>query len=442
MKIEWKDLKYTIAHTLSDLIKINTTNPPGNETQAAIFVQEILKKEGIDSQIYESEPGRGSIVARIEGSGTGKPIILLSHLDVVEASPELWECDPFSGKIDDEFVWGRGALDMKGMLVMELFAMILIKRSGMIPEREIILVSVADEEAGGVGGIEWLLKQNINGLDEAEYVLNEGGFGKVENGIPIYSCQNAEKGVLWLKMHCEGTAGHASMPSKDNAIVRINEAVIKLIKSENEIKLCETTRNYLKRLADIKNIRIDIDDQEATDSSIKSFANTYLKDERSVQAMLYNTISPTTIKAGKKINVLPESCEITLDCRLLPGETPHQYLEKVKNMIDDPKIKMEMLTSTVPTESSINTELYHIIEAVITEEMPCAVVAPLLFQASTDSRCFRKKNITSYGFIPILISEEELQSLHGVNERISLENLEQGTRILYEVISRVSNAKR
>lgn len=439
MEISWNKVREEVTDILRNLIRINTSNPPGNEVEAAVYIQELLHKEGISATIYEAAPKRGNLVARVEGNGKLRPLILLSHMDVVGANPSQWSYDPFAGIIAENHIWGRGTLDMKGMLAMELIALLLYKRSGQLPGRDLILVAAADEEAGGNYGMEWLMKQGIPGLKDAEYVINEGGEGSVRDGVPVYACQNGEKGLLWVKLSVAGTPGHASMPSQDNAIVHMNKVLTRINRHQRPLTLCNTTRGFLTQMATQKGVKPP-KNPATLDYSLKLFAGRHFSKERSVQAMLHNTVSPTIIRAGEKANVLPEVCEVTLDCRLLPGETPEHFLNDLKNLINDSQVALEIIQTAVPTESPLDTELYGSIQRAVQKENSKAFVVPYLSPGATDSRFFRKIGITSYGFMPILIPEVEIQSMHGINERISLINLEQGTRILHDVIQDIANS--
>lgn len=430
------EIKDEAVKVLTDLIRINTVNPPGNELAAARYLKEILDREGIDNSIHEAAPGRANLVARIPGTGRFKPLVLLSHLDVVGANPAQWRHDPFGGIIADDYIWGRGALDMKGMLTMELLALLQIKRSGELPHRDLILVAAADEEAGGEGGISWLLEQGIPGLKEAEYVINEGGEGTKQDGRPIYSCQNGEKGVLWINLTVTGTPGHASMPVEDNAILHMNRVLNRISGIKPELTLSTTTRSYIIAIANAKGITLS-PDPGLRDQRLKQLISQELKSERSLQAMFYHTISTTIMKAGMKTNVLPEKCELTLDCRLLPGETPDGFLQKLRGWIDDPQVTIDIIHAASPTESAVDTELFRAMERAVHRENSHALVVPYLSPGGTDSRYFRRLGIAAYGFMPILISEEELQRMHGIDERLSLANLEQGTRILTQVVREI-----
>jgi acetylornithine deacetylase/succinyl-diaminopimelate desuccinylase-like protein len=438
MEINWNRTQEEVTDLLRNLIRINTSNPPGNESEVAVFIQELLNREDIPVKIYESAPKRANLVARLPGSGKLKPLIMLAHMDVVPANPSQWTHDPFAGVIADNYIWGRGALDMKGMLAMELLTLLLYKRSGQVPDRELILIAAADEEVGGVYGMEWLIKQGIPDLNNAEYVINEGGEGTLRDGVPVYACQNGEKGLLWVKLSIAGTPGHASMPSKDNAIFQMNKIISRISRHKRPLMLCNTTREFLSQIAVQKGIKLPTN-PTTLDYSLKMFASRHFSKERSIQAMLYNTVSPTIIRAGGKTNVLPEQCELTLDCRLVPGETPEHFLDELRNLVNDSKVSMEVVQSANPTESPMDTMLYKVIDRVVQNEDSKGYVLPYLSAGATDSRFFRNNGITSYGFMPILISESELQRMHGIDERLSLANLGAGTRILYEVIQEISH---
>jgi acetylornithine deacetylase/succinyl-diaminopimelate desuccinylase-like protein len=437
MTINWREIREEATRILVDLIRMNTVNPPGNETEAALYLQQILDREGIESAIYASASNRGNLVARLPGSGGKRPLILLSHLDVVGFNPNQWSHPPLSGEIGDGYIWGRGTLDMKGMTVMEALSLLLFKRSGASSERDLLLVAAADEEAGGDSGMNWLLDQEIPGLKEAEYVINEGGEGRLWEQVPVFTCQNGEKGVLWLKLTVSGMSGHASMPAKENAIKRAAQIINRLDRNKQVMHLCQTSRGFLTVLAGLKGLRLPADPDTA-DYSLKIFASRHFRAERSIQAMFYNTVSPTVIKAGDKCNVLPESCELTLDCRLLPGETPEGFLAQLKRVIGANGVEYEVIHSAAPTESPLDTELYRLMEEAVRSEIPGALLVPSLFSGETDSRYFRMRGITAYGFMPVIISEAELQTMHGTDERISLDNLEMGTRLLYRVLCEIA----
>jgi acetylornithine deacetylase/succinyl-diaminopimelate desuccinylase-like protein len=437
MSINWSLVREEATQLLAELIHINTVNPPGNESEAALYLQRFLKNEGIEATIYASASNRGNLVATLPGSGEEGSLVLLSHLDVMGANPSQWSHSPFEATIADGYIWGRGALDMKGMVAMEAMTLVLYKRSGQTPRRSLTLVAAADEEAGGQFGIEWLLNQDIADLKGIEYVINEGGEGKIWNHVPVFSCQCGEKGILWLKLTVKGTSGHAAMPTQGNAIHRMATIISRLNRRKAMVTLGATSRGYLSVLARKRGLKLT-ENSAATDYSLKMFANRHFRNERLVQAMLYNTITPTIIKAGEETSILAESCELTLDCRLLPGENPEVFLKEVQQLINDRMVEYEVIQSAAPTESSIDTQLYQVMEQVVQQTVPQAVLVPFLAPGRTDSRYFRERGIIAYGFMPVLLGETELQRTHGIDERLSLDNLELGTRILYQVVERMN----
>lgn len=433
MSIDWNQVRDEVTGYAADLIRMNTVNPPGNEAEAVAYLQEILHREAIETTVYASASKRGNLVAVIQGTGEARPLILLSHLDVAAVNLNQWKHHPFSGEINDGYLWGRGALTVKSMLAMELMAFLLYKRSGERSTRDIIMVATANAEAGSEFGMEWLIDQNVAGLKTAEFVINEGGEGTLHNGLPVYACQNGEKGGVWVRLTVQGMPGSAAIPRLDNPILKLAGVLHQFTRMKRTLTLCETTRAYLTALARQKGLRLS-SDSTALDLSLKLFAGKYFKHQSSARAMFYNTITPTVIKAGEKVDILPEYCELMLDCRLLPGETTEEFLAGIKNIIHDPEIQFEVIRTVEPTESPVDTSLFRIMEKAVRSTKPNAFLVPYLSSEGTDSRIFRRHGITAYGFVPIILPETELQRRHGIDERISLDNLEEGTRILYEVV--------
>jgi acetylornithine deacetylase/succinyl-diaminopimelate desuccinylase-like protein len=437
MSINWSEIREEATQLLTDLIRINTVNPPGNESEAALYLQRFLQNEGIDAAIYASAANRGNLVATLPGAGQAKSLVLLSHLDAVGVNPNQWSPPPFEAAITDGYIWGRGALDMKGMLVMEALALVLYKRSGQTPCRSLTLVATADEESGDQFEMEWLLDQKNFDLSGIEYVIYKGGEGKIWHNAPVFLCQSGEKGILWLKLTVKGMPGHASMPTKKNAIQRMATVINRLNRRQQAMTLGDISRGFLSGLARKRGLKLS-ENSAATDYSLKMFANRHFRNERSIQAMLYNTVTPTILKAGEKTDALAESCELILDCRLLPGETPENFLNEVQRIVNDTTVEYEVIQSAVSTESTFDTQLYRIMEQVVRQTVPQAILVPYLSPVGSDSRYFRQRGITAYGFMPVLINETELQRMHGIDERFSLDNLELGTKILYQVVDQIA----
>jgi acetylornithine deacetylase/succinyl-diaminopimelate desuccinylase-like protein len=443
-----REVENEVTNLLSDLIRINTTNPPGNETEAAKYLAETLEKEGFKCELFESAPGRGSIITRLKGSGEKPSLLLLSHLDVVAANPREWSVDPFSGLVKNGFVWGRGALDMKSMTAMEVVAMKLLKRNGVKLKGNVILAATADEEKGGEAGAGWLVRNHPEKV-QTDYVINEGGGLAIPvNGKNIFSIQTAEKGILWFKVKAKGRPGHGSVPgAADNAILRMNKVVEKLGNYRSKIFIVPTVKQFLSEIAkEDKAVQqalpLLLQNPDVGDQILDALAQKDKDMAEEFRAMLRMTIAPTVIHGGVKENIIPSECEAIFDCRVLPGQTPTEAMNKIKDLLKDvnlEKLDFEIIQANEPSESPVNTPLYQQIVTVLKDFEPNGSVAPILLTGGTDSRFFRKKGSTCYGFQPMRADMpygEILKTIHGVDERISIENLVFGTSILYSIIER------
>jgi acetylornithine deacetylase/succinyl-diaminopimelate desuccinylase-like protein len=442
------EVEEEVTDLLSNLISIDTTNPPGNETEAAKYLAENLEKEGFDCEIFESSSGRGSVIARIKGTGEKPNLLLLSHLDVVPANSDEWSVDPFGGVVKDGFVWGRGALDMKSMTAMEAMVMELLKRDKVHPKGDIIIAATADEEKGGEAGAGWLV-QNHPEKVQAKYVINEGGGLAIPiNGKEIFTIQTAEKGILWLKIKAKGKPGHGSVPgAADNAIMRMNRVIEKLGNYRSKITLVPTVRKFLSKIAEENKLvqqalSILLEDPERADQILDMVAQKDKAMAEEVRAMLRMTIAPTIVKGGSKENIIPSKCEAVFDCRVLPGQAPSKALTEVKDLLEDidlEKLDFEIVQSSASSESSMDTPLYKHTVDVLEDFDPNCTTAPILLTGGTDSRFFRRMGSTCYGFQPMrsdLPYGEILKMVHGIDERISTENLVFGTSVLYYLVKR------
>jgi len=443
-----REIEEEVTNLLSDLIRINTTNPPGNETKAAKYLAETLEKDGFKCELFESTPGRGSVITRIKGTGEKPSMLLLSHLDVVAANPKEWSVDPFAGLVKDGFIWGRGALDMKSMTAMEVMVMKLLKRNNVKPKGDVILAATADEEKGGEAGAGWLVRNHPEKI-RADYVINEGGGLAIPiNGKNIYTIQTAEKGILWFKVKAKGRPGHGSVPgAADNAILRMNKVVEKLGNYRSKISLISTVKQFLSKIAKENKVAqqalsLLLQDPESADQILDQVAQ---KDEamaEEIRAMLRMTIAPTMVHGGVKENIIPSECEAVFDCRILPGQNPTDALDKIKGLLKDvdlEKLEFETIQANEPSESQMNTQLYEQIINVLKTFEPNCSVSPILLTGGTDSRFFRKMDSVCYGFQPMRADMpygEMLKTIHGIDERISLENLVFGTSILYNVVEK------
>jgi acetylornithine deacetylase/succinyl-diaminopimelate desuccinylase-like protein len=443
-----KEVEEEVTHLLSDLIRINTTNPPGNETEAAKYLARHLGSEGFKCELYESAPDRGSVITRIKGTGEKPSLLLLSHLDVVAANAEEWSVDPFGGMVKDGFVWGRGALDMKGMTAIEVMTMKLLKRNNVKLKGDVILAATADEEKGGLAGADYLLR-NYPEKVFADYVLNEGGGLAVPTqNKNVYTVQTAEKGILWFKVKAKGTPGHGSMPDvADNAIMRMGKVIEKLGNYRSQVLFVPTVKRFLNEIAG-EDASLQqpfsrlLANPELSDQVLDELAKTAQPLVEEIRPRIRMTITPTIIHGGMKENVIPSECEATFDCRILPGQTTAQTLDAIKDLLKD--VSMEKLTfETVqvnePSESPAETPLYDVITSVLKEFEPNCGVTPMLMTGGTDSRFFRKMGSVCYGFHPMRPEapyDKIIKREHGIDERISIENLVFGTSVLYEVVKK------
>ena len=443
------EIENEVTDLLVDLIKIDTTNPPGNETAAAEFLQKSLNKDDFDCEILESSPKRGSLVTRMKGIGKGPRLLLLSHLDVVAAKPEEWSVDPFGGVVKDGFVWGRGALDMKGMTAIEVITLKLLKRNGIKPKGDIILAATADEETGGASGADFVLKNHQEGV-YAEYVLNEGGGSSIPaNGKNVYTVSTAEKGLLWFRIKARGTPGHGSMPEiADNAIMRMNYAVQKLGGYKARIQVVNSLRTFISTVAaSDSSIRHPLTEllnhPEKSGEILAELEKTAPAIADEIRPRLSMTLTPTIIHGGVKENIVPSECTAVFDCRILPGQTISQTQTLIRNLlreVDLNKLEFETIQAQEPSESPSDTPLYEAMENTLKEFDPQCEVTPMLMTGGTDSRFFRKKGSICYGFHPLRsetkLGEKTTRREHGIDERISVENLVFGVSVLYETVKR------
>ena len=441
-----REVEREVTNLLCDLIRINTTNPPGNETEAAKYLAETLEKEGFKCELFESTPGRGSIITRIKGTGEKPNLLLLSHLDVVAANPKEWSVDPFEGVVKDDFVWGRGALDMKSMTAMEVMVMKLLKRNKMKLKGDVILAATADEEKGGEAGAGWLVRNHPEKI-RADYVINEGGGLAIPiEGKNIYTIQTAEKGILWFKIKAKGRPGHGSVPgTADNAILRMNRVVEKLGNYRAKMAVVPTVKQFLSQITkENKTVQqalmLLLQNPDMGDQILDMLAEKDKAMAEELRASLRMTIAPTIIHGGIKENIIPSECEAVFDCRVLPGQTPTEAMDEIKGLMPDAdleKLEFETIQANEPSESPANTPLYELIVNVLKEFEPNCSVAPILLTGGTDSRFFRKIGSICYGFQPLrsdMPYGEILKTIHGIDERISIENLVFGTSVLYNVV--------
>ncbi len=439
-----------ICELLQKLICIDTTNPPGNETLAAQFLEQELNKDNFECEIIEAKPARGSLITRLKGTaGNGPNLLLLSHLDVVSANPTEWNIPPFSGVIKDGFVYGRGALDMKGMTAIEVMALKLLKRNDIKLKGDVLLAATADEENGGSNGVGWLLKHHREKFI-ADYVLNEGGGASIPTSSGnVFTINTAEKGIIWFKLKARGKPGHGSMPNTAiNAITPIICAIEKLGNYKPEIIYVPTVETFLKKISE-KNPYLKESFEEMLKHPEKSMQ--ILDDlacngeplAEEIRPRIQLTLTPTMLLGGVKANIIPSECEVTFDCRILPGQTVDNTIALIRDLLSKAglnELEFEFLQAHNGTESSIQTPLYQTITDVLYESEPNCTVTPTLLCGGTDSKFYRAQGSICYGFHPIHteppVNGKYIRREHGIDERISIDNLVFGTSVMYETIKR------
>jgi len=433
---------------LQNLLRCNTQSPPGNERIAAEYIKGALAEEGIDCTFVEAAPGRVSVVARLEAENpTGRPVMMMGHIDVVTVEREKWERDPFGGEIIDGYIWGRGALDMKGQVAAELAAFLALKRSGIALTRDVLFVAFADEEAGGAFGADYVWKHHQDLLD-AEFAVNEGGGSPIEiAGHRFYSCQVGEKGGTRLKMTVRGEPGHASVPMPDTAMAKLAEAMRRLHAWEPRTRITASVRLMLQGVADAVGGEAADQIHALLAQDAPSWAEIAQlpwpeADKPSLRAVTRNTAVPTIIHGGRQINVIPSEVVVEIDGRILPGVAPEDFLAEAREAIGD-IADVEFLYDTQESgiEADPESDFFEAIKATMTGLDPEGTVIPTLISGGTDAGLI--PGVKVYGFFPSLPTERiPLYDtlVHGHNERVHVDDIGYGTRFMYDLMLRVCGA--
>ncbi|HZT33901.1 MAG TPA: M20/M25/M40 family metallo-hydrolase [Bryobacteraceae bacterium] len=429
---------------LAELVRLDTTNPPGNETRAAEYLKRVLDAEGIPAEILGGDPARMNLVARLHGSGTGRPLLLMAHSDVVPADAAQWSVPPFSAEIREGFLYGRGAQDDKCLLAAELAVLVEMKRRATPLQRDIILLSEADEEAGSAG-IQWLVANAWSKID-ADFALNEGGFVMdVPSGKRVYQVQTTEKIPTRVVLRAHGTAGHGSLPRLDNPVVALSRAVVRLADADQPVRLNSTTRRYLAAMSKLEDFRwlAPLLPRLQQEPTAVGAARQIRERDPELAAQLSTTVSPTMLGAGTKINVIPNVAEAQVDVRRLPNETREEVIARLRRLIHDNAVEVlpapgQDMPATEP--SSLTTELYRNMEAVFQQASPNSLVVPYMQRGATDGSYLRQKGMAVYG-VPVFLREDRGSRAHGNNERISVQALAAGTDLLWKIVLRTASSR-
>ena len=435
------------AGWLADLVRINTTNPPGNELEAARYLKGILDREGIPAELLEVAPGRAAVVARLQSSPVPDPsraLLMLAHLDVVGVSRDKWSVEPFGGIIKNGYLYGRGVIDDKGMVAANLAVLVALKRAGVRLDRDVIFLADTDEEQGGDASIKTLIRNYWDKI-AAGFALNEGGNVVVEGGkVKYVGVQAAEKVPVDVQVIATGTSGHASVPRPDNAVVRLAEAIAKIGNYQPPVHMTAITSSYFEQLA-------KVEDEEtakwmrALEMPVrKDLAARRISDANPVwSSMLRDSIAPTILRAGVRANVVPSEARANLNVRLLPGDSIYTVIGDLQKLVDDPKVRFEAQPDAgeASPPSSLDTPLYLTIERVSKQVFNDTVVVPLMSTWATDSAQLRLRNVQAYGLVPFPLTEQDLLRMHADDERIPLDAFHKGVEYLYRIVEEFAAKK-
>lgn len=421
---------------LQALLRVESVNPPGNESPAAELLRGWLAAEGIESVIVGPSPDRGSLVARLRGNGQEPPLMLLSHLDVVPAEEGKWKYPPFGAVVKDGVVWGRGTVDTKGLTVMQLMALLDLKRRHVPLRRDVILCAVADEEGGGEQGAAWL-KKNRPDLVDANEILNEGGGGLIfPNGRRLIGINAAERGGLWVRITAHGRPSHGSYERVDGATRRLVRALYRLETAPRPFRLVPEMRSLIKVLGPtiggfpgwvVSNLDFP--------GAIDLLGPRLVEIEPTLATWFGWSMNTTVLAAGNKVNVMPGEASAEVDIRLLPGDTPDDALAYLRHALGDPGLDLKIISSKMPSRSEPSGPAFEAVRAALRAEYPDAGVSAMLAPTGgTDCAIFRDEKTRCFGVWPIVMTLDQFKSVHGHDEFLTLEQLASGTRVMLRTL--------
>lgn len=436
---QWRSVEQEALQYLQGLIRIDTTNPPGNEAEACAFLASILEREGIPFEILESAPGRANLVCRLRGAGSAAPLLLNAHLDVVGVERSRWTHDPFGGEIDQGCIWGRGALDMKNMAVMSLVSLLLVHRHRIPLRRDLVFAAVADEEAGGTFGSAWLVEHHPEQV-RAEICLGEiGGFSRTIGGRRFYPVQIAEKGICWFRVKAAGQPGHGSVPIWNGAAARIGRAAHLLGTSRLPFHRTREGAVFLETLAKHLPVLQGALLRAVLQSSLSNIILDRLFPDpsaaRGLYALLHNTANPTILRAGDKVNVVPSEAVLEVDGRTLPEQTSDDLLREVRELLGD-GYTFEVFFEMPALSGSPDDPVLAFMERALRRQDPEAIVAPTMVPGFTDAKHYSRLGMRCFGFSPVRMPEgfQFLDLMHGHDERIPVDGFLFGLRVLFDLV--------
>jgi acetylornithine deacetylase/succinyl-diaminopimelate desuccinylase-like protein len=417
---DWQQVEKHSLEFLQQYVRIRSINPPADTAETAKFLQSELEKNGLTPKVYHSGPGgQTNLVVRVKGlDSSKKPLLLLNHMDVVPVDEKAWGMDPFGAIVRDGFIWGRGTLDMKGIGVQQLMALIALHNAGIKPSRDIVMICTADEETGGERGIQWMIANHYDDID-SEYVLDEGGMGSRDALAPnrlVFGVSVGDKVLMWLRLRAKGTAGHGSQPVPDNANLILLDAIRKAMALPESGKTSPVVDEMLRKIG------------------------TPMAQNKFTSAIQHNTISLTTLSAGvgspPRVNVIPSTSEAGLDCRVLPGTNTDEFISDLKARINDPRVTVEIINvSPDPGVSRTDTPLFGAIQKAILKHNPGAIVTPMIVPFGTDSAFLHRRGVIKYGLTPMILDTATAATMHSDRERIPVDEFLKGIHIFFDVLA-------
>ena len=422
---------------LQEYLQVDTVNPPGNESRAVDFYAKIFKKEGIEFNSAESAPGRGNIWARIKG-GDKPALILLQHTDVVPANMNFWTRPAFSGEIHEGYIWGRGALDMKGTGISQLAVFLSLHRSGLALNRDVVFLATADEEAGGAYGAGWMVDNHPEVFAGAGLLVNEGGSGYQANGKIIFGVEVTQKVPVWLRLTAVDTPGHGSSPRPTSSVTRIVEALNLVKENPFKARIIPEVERIFK--SDSKSMDGELADKFFNiKESIKleGFLEELQQYSASRHALTRDTCSMTRMGGSSKINVIPPEAWAEIDCRILPDRPAEEFIDAFNELVKDTGVEVEVIMAFTSAISPTDSVLFKAIEEVTSDLYPNSSVVPSVSTGFTDSHFTRDLGIASYGFNPLIAKGDEFSGVHGNDEKVNEQAFRQGILDLNQIISRV-----
>ncbi len=443
--IDWNQLDAEALGYFRTYLHFDTTNPPSNTKDAINFLEQILDREGIATETFESKPGMVTLVARLPGPPGAKPLLLMSHADVVPAVGANWSHPPFAAELSGGYVWARGAIDNKAHGIMALMALLALKRRHTPLRRGVELMINPDEEAGGDNGAGWMVEHHWDAIDPA-FAVNEGGSATRLEFAPnqiMMSVAVAEKRVMWLKLTARGKAGHGSVPIDNNPNLILIRALARLLREQPPLTLTPVVAEAMAAAAPGAPFPDSFELAHLEwPYMLELAANGPLKPDY-LQALLRNTISPTVLAAGYKVNVIPSAAEADIDCRLLPGVDADAFLARIRDLLGDSRISIDFIQKPDQAPASPTSgEMWDAIKRVVANDFRDTAVVPWMTTGGTDSRFLRQKDVPAYGFVPVVLDRDDLGRVHGVDERLSVENLNRGIRATYDLAVALCAAQR